>query len=279
MLAQALNEALHTLRSRPSIWLTGFIPSVLIPSALFLQYSFGSFVTSKAEIIAILILPFVFGGALEVTRAERGGIYDFARGGVSHYFRILLPSLLIGCAALLTIGAVVGTVTLLGISPGSGILGGAILGVALPFLLATFFYDTAAVYEKCRVLESIRRSVELVMLYPTRVFFFYALVILVSLAISVVMMVIWAGLLAERLTPLLSMQPEEIQVMTPTAFVDLIGHDGIILTAVLAAVATTLILPFVYAFKASFYKQISMVNPAPEPVAGEFDNKGRWYKY
>jgi hypothetical protein len=63
----------------------------------------------------------------------------------------------------------------------------------------------------------------------------------------------------------------------------MIGPDGIWITAAVIFLALLFIVPLLLAYKACFYRSIAGVaGVAPgveKPLTGEYDSKGRWYKY
>jgi hypothetical protein len=75
------------------------------------------------------------------------------------------------------------------------------------------------------------------------------------------------------------MNATEIQVVTPEYFTSLLGADGIIITSVIFAVGALVIVTVLYTYKACFYKVLSETKTPVTAVQGEYDEKGRWYKY
>ena len=90
----------------------------------------------------------------------------------------------------------------------------AFFGTAIPIGFFTMFYDNAAVFERTKVFESIRRSIEVVLRNPGASLGFLFVSILVSGIILFGLMVAWTGILYDQLLPLTLLSPEELQQIT-----------------------------------------------------------------
>ena len=59
----------------------------------------------------------------------------------------------------------------------------------------------------------------------------------------------------------------------------MIGQDGIWITALIIFCWVTLLITVLYTYKACFYRLVSGKIVQVQQQVGEFDSKGRWYKY
>jgi uncharacterized membrane protein len=60
----------------------------------------------------------------------------------------------------------------------------------------------------------------------------------------------------------------------------MIGPDGTVVTAACLFIGILVLLPILSAYKACFFRSISQGSVSTtQPMTGEFDSKGRWYKY
>lgn len=200
---------------------------------------------------------------------------EFFQSGKTYYFRILLPALVIFFAVILTVFLLAIPLALLGLGAAAG-MAPLLFGVLVSIIFFTFFYDTVAVFEETNVFESIRRSIEFVMNNLGSVLIFYLVNIVVFLVLGFVALFAWSALLMEKLEPLIYMSPDELETLMPGDILALIGTEGIWITAALYAVVIILFSAFLYTYKASFFR-----NHAEGMFAlqGEYDEKGRWYKY
>ena len=67
--------------------------------------------------------------------------------------------------------------------------------------------------------------------------------------------------------------------MTPDQFVLLMGHDGMWITAILICTGMLILLPLIITYKACFYRKIAGSPLIIQQQSGEYDSKGRYYKY
>jgi hypothetical protein len=198
---------------------------------------------------------------------------------LQYYFRILLPGLVILFAGILTLALLMIPLLLLGLSSTSTLLIGLVAGVAVPFVFVTYFFDVVAVFEESPVFETVRRSVEFVLTHISRVFRFYLVNIVISGAIVFGAAIVWTALLYEQLQPLTTMN--NTQMLTPEQLTALVGTSGIWATAVIFLICITFLFTLLWTYKACLYRSIPMAYEELQtvPQQGEYDSKGRWYKY
>lgn len=275
MALDTLREAWRTIRRFPLLFLVGFVAGILGAATLIIQVSGGIFFSERVTVLELLVLPFFIGGTLQIIQKQEGSLSVLWEGGRKYYFRILLATLVIVFAALLTMLVLIVPLTLLGIGIESGVLPFTLLGVSLPLAYFTLFYDTAAVLEDRKVLDSLRRSVEFVTNRGFSVFVFIAINILLLAGITMAFLIIWSIILAPQLEPL-ALNVTLGETISPDVILTVIGPSGIIVTAILYLVGITLSVTIFYAYKACFFRKYTS---GIAPIEGEFDEKGRWYKY
>ncbi len=275
MTLESITGAAGLLRQHPILWLIGGVMGVLAVLNLVIPIYGGAFYTQPLALLQVLVMPFLVGGVYGTIRAENFSVGAFVESGKTYYFRILLPSLVIFFAIILTL--ILLAIPLAFISAGAAATVTPLLfGVILSIAFFTFFYDAVAVFEETGVFESIRRSVEFVMNNIGSVLVFYLVNIVAFAALGFFGLFAWTALLVEKLEPLTTMSPEELQAVMPEDLLALIGTEGIWITAIVYAVVIVLFSVFLYAYKASFFKNHVGVSQVQQ---GEYDEKGRWYKY
>ena len=275
MTLESITGAAGLLRQHPILWLIGGVMGVLAVLNLVIPLYGGAFYTQPLALLQVLVMPFLVGGVYGTIRAENFSVGAFVESGKTYYFRILLPSLVIFFAIVLT--SILLAIPLALISAGAAATVTPLLfGVILSIAFFTFFYDAVAVFEETGVFESIRRSVEFVMNNIGSVLVFYLVNIVAFAALGFFGLFAWTALLVEKLEPLTTMSPEELQAVMPEDLLALIGTEGIWITAIVYAVVIVLFSVFLYAYKASFFKNHVGVSQVQQ---GEYDEKGRWYKY
>jgi hypothetical protein len=273
MTLESVTGAAGLLRQHPILWSVGLVMGALAALNLVVPVYGGAFYTEPLALLQALLTPFLAGGVYGTIRAENFSVSEFVRSGKTYYFRILLPTLVIFFAVMLTIVLLMIPLALLGAGAAAN-MAALLFGVILSIAFFTFFYDTVAVFEETGVFESIRRSIEFVMNNLGSVLVFYLINIAVFAVLGFLALFAWTALLLEKLEPLTTMSPEELQMVMPEDLLALIGTEGIWVTAIVYAVMIVLFSVFLYAYKASFFR-----NHAGVVQQGEYDEKGRWYKY
>ena len=281
MVSSTLHESLGLIARMPVLWIPGLYTGLLIAAGILAEYYAGTFFAGRLWIIGFVLLPLFVGGMLSAVKENTGDIRVFLRNGVRFYFRILLPGLVILFAGILTFALLTIPLLILGLPSASGLLIGLVAGVAVPFAFVTYFFDVIAVFEESPVFETVRRSVEFVLTHFSRVFRFYLVNIVIAVAIVFAAAVVWTAFLYEQLQPLTTMNTTEIQLLTPEQLTALVGTSGIWTTAVIFLLGVTILFTILWTYKACLYRSTPMTyqDIPVVPQQGEFDSKGRWYKY
>ena len=280
MIASSLLSAAALLRA-PAAWLPGIVLGGIAAGVVLVQYHFGIFLAERLLIIPLAVLPFFMAGLLHLADTGETSLQVFFEGGMSGYFRVLLPMLLVLFGIVLTILLILIPLFILG--QGTQALSFLVMTVPLSILFFTFFSDTAAVFERKPVFESIRRSVEFVLRNSRACLLFYLLSLGIAALIGFTMMLAWTAVLYERLVPLAGMTPEDMQTFTIADFNALLSADGTFVTALILFAGLAVAFSLLYAFKACFFRD-SIVKAGEEegktvPLEGEYDSKGRYYRY
>ncbi|MDD1660848.1 MAG: hypothetical protein LUQ49_00105 [Methanomicrobiales archaeon] len=277
MIRDSLREALARMADTPALWITGLYLGGIFALDLLIPATGNTVLGARIGFLGLCALPFFIGGMYGAIKGDDRGIRGYLGAGARYYFRILIAGTVILAAALLTVILVMVPFTLLGGSP-LEFLPAALLGVAIPFAFFTFFFDTAAVFEDRKVLDSIRRSVEFVTGSPLRAVIFYLLSLVLGFLIFLPASVLWSFIIADRIEPLVGANITVLQNMTATQLVEIIGVPGLEAGAVIGFLAVTFGATLLFSFKACFYRRAAVAAPAPEAM-GEYDEKGRWYRY
>lgn len=275
MVLESLKSAMSGL-SQLSRWLPGIASGLFAASFIILEYYFGLFLAERLWVLEMVIFPIFISGLMYQVKTGEQTLSSFFSGGISFYFRVLLPSLVIFFGALLTIFLLLIPLMALGLAETA--LTFMVFSVSVSVLFFTFFYDAAAVFEERKVIDSIRRSVEFVLHQAHACLIFY----IVSLAIGCVIffgtLIVWTALLYDRLESIAAMSTADLQSFTFEQFNTLLGADGILISAALLFIAVTVTITIIYGFKACFFRDSIETEPN-ETSLGEYDQKGRWFKY
>lgn len=281
MILDTVREAFTLIRSYPVVILPGIIIGILSFLELILALSIDAFYADFLRVFQIFLLPFLIAGVYGVIKKKDPGFKGFFEEGARYYFRILLPTILILFAVLVTTFLVMIPLAVLGMAEDMSIAVMVLVGVLLPIAMFTFFYDTAAVFEDRKVFDSILRSVSVVLGRFIPCLLFFLLLVGITIIIFLVATMILSVLLAESLEPLLQMSQAELELLTPSDILALIGDQGILVMSMVYIIALGLIATLLYPLKAAFFLRITG-EFEEMPIAqlqGEYDEKGRYYKY
>jgi hypothetical protein len=288
MVLKELQEAVRVVGQTPVLWIPGIVAG-LLGAVLWILFNLsGTFFTSRLVIIAGLVMVLFVAGTFGLVKKNETGAGTMVREGVGYYFRVLLPWLVI-LFILLLVFALIMIVTIISTGGSTDYEGTGLLAVfvMIPTLFLTFFCDTAAVFEDLRVFASLRRSIGIVASHAWEVLGFFVTCLVLLFLDFFVFALIWEGLLFDKLQPLVDYynssaynETQFASMFTPQQLVTLIGPDGMWITAAVIFLAVVFLVPLLLAFKACFYRSmIGSPVATVQQITGEFDSKGRWYKY
>ena len=275
-----LKEAILLLKRMPSLWIPGIVGGILAAALWVTLNLSGTFFASRLLVIFGLVLLLFTTGMLVIIRNNEGDFRTMLTGGIRYYFRVLLPQLIIIFGVMLIFTLVMVTFSLIGASSDISMVTALTFGFMIPIVLLTFFYDTAAVFEERKVFESIQRSIQLVMTHISDVITFLLVCAAMSIGIIFILMIIWEAFLYDRLEPITLYNETQLQTFTPEQLIALIGPWGMWITAIILFIGVFLILPLLYTYKACFFRKLARgAVIIQQPTTGDYDSKGRWYKY
>jgi len=275
-----LKEAIILLKRLPSLWIPGIVGGILAAALWVTLNLSGTFFAGRLLLISGLVLLIFTTGMLVIIRNDEGDIRTMLAGGIRYYFRVLLPQLIIIFGVMLIFTLVMVTFSLIGASSDISMVIALTFGFMIPTVILTFFYDTAAVFEERKVFESIRRSIQLVMTHINDVIAFLFVCAGISIGIIFMLMIIWEGFLYDKLEPITRYNETQLQTFTPDQLIALVGPGGIWITAIILFIGVFLLLPLLYTYKACFFKKLARgAVIIQQPTTGDYDSKGRWYKY
>jgi hypothetical protein len=275
-----LKEALLLLKRVPLLWIPGIIGGFLAASLWVTFNLAGTFFSSRLLVIAWLVLMVFTTGMLVIIRNNEADIRAMLAGGVRYYFRVLLPQLVIIFIGIIVVLLVMITFGLIGAPSDTSMAAALSIGFMIPTIILTFFFDTAAVFEDRKVFESLKRSIQLVFGHINDVVAFLLVWAAIFFGIIFCLMVVWEAFLFDKLEPITRYNETQLLAFTPDQLLAMIGPDGMWITALLLFVGGLLLIPVFCSYKACFYKKLAQgVVITQEPTTGEYDSKGRYYKY
>jgi hypothetical protein len=275
-----LKEAITLLKRMPSLWIPGIVGGILAAVLWVTLNLSGTFFASRLLVIFGLVLLLFTTGMLVVIRNNEGDLRTMLAGGIRYYFRVLLPQLIIIFGVMLIFTLVMVTFSLIGASSDISMVIALTFGSMIPTVLLTFFYDTAAVFEERKVFDSIRRSIQLVMTHINDVIVFLFVCVIITFSTIIVLYTVWIAALYDELEPITRYNETQLQTFTPEQFIAIIGPGGMWITAILLFTGIFLLLPLLYTYKACFFRKLARgATIIQQQTTGEYDSKGRWFKY
>ena len=272
-------EAVILLIRIPALWIPGVIGGFLA-ATLFVIYNFsGAFYAGRLLILSGLVLLLFTTGMLATIKKNEGNIRTLLEGGSRYYFRVLLPQLIIIFTVILIVTFVMITLSFIGASDVSSITA-LTFGFLIPLIVLTIFYDNAAVFEDRKVLDSIRRSIRLVMTYLREVITFLFVCAVISIGIIFSLMIVWEAFLYDKLEPITRYNETQLQTFSPDQLITIIGPGGMWITVIILFIGFFLLIPLLFSYKACVFRKLTRETVIiQQETNGEYDSKGRWYKY
>jgi hypothetical protein len=275
-----LKEAIILLKRIPSLWIPGIVGGILAAALWVTLNLSGTFFATRLLVIFGLVLLLFTTGMLVIIRDNEGDLRTMLAGGKRYYFRVLLPQLIIIFGVILIFTLLMVTFGLIGASSDINMVTALTFGFMIPILLLTFFYDNAAVFEERKVFESIRRSIQLVMTHINEMIAFLFVCAAFIIGITFMLMIIWEAFLYNNLEPITRYNETQLQTFTPDQLMALIGPGGMWITAIILFIGVFLLLPLLYTYKACFFRKLARgASIIQQQTTGEYDSKGRWFKY
>jgi len=280
MAVAELREAIGLLFRMPLLWIPGLVGGLFAAIIWLTVFVSGAFYTGRLFILFALALLFFITGMYSLIHTNTATIRGLAEGGMNYYFRVLLPQIVLGFLLLLVFILCTVVFSLLGLGSDIGLITALTFGILIPTFMLTFFFDTAAVFEDRKVFESLQRSILLVSENMMDVISFFLVAAFVSFSVIFGLMIVWEAFLFDKLKPIMDFTEAQREAFTPDQLLAMIGQDGIWVTAAVIFVGVLILLPVLFSYKACFYRKIAGGTSADgKPMNGEYDSKGRWYKY
>jgi hypothetical protein len=276
MVLSTLRETWEMVRRFPLLFLFGLTTGIIVAIMLLIQLYGEGFFAERVIVLMLLGLPFLAGGTLQMVQKNQGTLSVLVEGGKKNYFRILLATLVFLFIGAITVFALIIPLNLLGFEIDTGILPFSLFGVFIPILYFTLFYDVAAVFEDRKVLDSLRRSVEFVTNRGFSVFLFILVNILILIGVTVALSILWSIVFTPQLETL-AMNVTAGETVYPEMIAAALGPSGMGISTLFIAVWFTIMVTLFYVHKACFFRKYATGTAAP--LIGEYDEKGRWYKY
>ena len=271
-------DVLRLLKRMPGLFIPGVLIAVLDAIQIWFSLTGETFIAPRLLALELVLMPFAFAAVYGAIKADDASFMSLVREGSRNYFRVLLPGLLVAFGAVAIALVATGLMAVLVQTESIGLVALVMLVAIGVFALLTLFYDTAAVFEEQSVFNAIRRSVAVAIGAPMAVLRYLLTAVLVGVGIGLPLLVIWTAVLYQQLVPITTMTPVEAAAFTQEQLISLIGTNGAMVTTVLYFVGFLLFFTLMTAYTALLFKEVAVAEASVEPQ-GEYDEKGRYYRY
>jgi len=283
MVLKPLSDSIHLLK-HPVLWIPGIYAGIITAITIWLEFSGGVFIAGKVIFLGAIIAPFFIGGALGCMSQTGYHLTGFCRNAVRYYFPVLLVYILAITISILLLILFSIPFAIAGLGSDPTMIGGLFIGIIVPVILFSFFAENVAVSEGLKVFASLKQS----MILASRSFSAIIICIIVTAlhagVLTIIIATVWGMILSEKFSQYLDLtMTEQQQVFSGYGLAEwqqTLGPDGIIVTAIMVGIFIAMLTAFFVVYKHQCYQAAASV-PAPviRQQTGEFDEKGRWYKY
>lgn len=270
-------DTLRLLKRMPGLFIPGLLIAVLDAIQIWFSLTGETFIAPRLLAVELVLMPFAFAAVYGAIKADDASFMSLLREGSRNYFRVLLPGLVVALGAVAIAVIATGLMTILVQTESVGLIVLMMMMVIGAFALLTLFFDTAAVFEEQSVFNAIRRSVVVVTGAPLVAIRYLITAVLVAVGVGIPLLIIWTAALYQQLVPITTMTPAEMAAFTQEQFISLIGTNGFLVTTVLYFVGVLLVFTLMTTYKALLFREF--VVEAPVEQVGEYDEKGRYYRY
>jgi hypothetical protein len=248
-----------------------------------LSFSGGQFIAGKLLFLGAVIFPFLVAGALGCMKTGDYSVGMFARSAIRYYFPVLLPVIVVIAIIFLLLLLFSIPFAIAGLGSDPAMIGGLFIGIIVPVLLFAFYSDNVAVTEDLKILGTLKRS----MILASRSFLAVLGCLITSMiaagVLGIVLATVWGMILADKFAPYINLgYAEQQKVFSGFGLADwqkILGSDGILVTAVILGLYTMVMVVFFILLKHQSYRHVCSIPEITPPTVGEYDEKGRWYKY
>ena len=281
MAVQSLGEAVGWMLRSPYVWLSGLWTAAVLLLAWYLYTNIGIMTAFSVAFVLAFVLPALIAGTYGIVAESESSFRVFRRYAVCCYFRQLLTSILVFLIAWVFSQFISYMLLVLGFGMGASMQ--VALFVFIPVIFFCYFADVTAVINEKRIFASVKDSFLRVANGSFSLAVFYLINIGLLILASFVLSLVFAVFAGDALLPVASMTQDEILSLSQDELLAIMSAPEVVFAGFAAfAVCAVFFVPLFTLYKVCFFgRRAALVLPdviLREPV-GEYDEKGRWYKY
>ena len=280
MIQTALRNTFSKLIHTPLLWISGVYAGLIMTSVIWLEFSDGMFLAGKIAMLSLIAAPFLVGMMNFNLQTGEKSLREILSAGLKNYFPIVLPCITLAGMMFILMLLLSIPLSIMGFGGDPYTLTGLTIGIVIPALIFSLYIDNVAVCEKRNIFGTLKRSLELVSMNFFGAIGYYIISAFFILGVSLFGAFLWGIILADKFTPFIEMnmtvQQETFSHYTLVDWQNLIGPEGSLVTAIVFGIVSCIVVPFLIVFKYQCYLELSQQTIVEY---GEFDEKGRWYKY
>lgn len=289
MALKSFTDTLRLLVITPYVWISGIFSCLAILLTYFIYLNFGLTAAVVTSVISLFVFVAFLPGTYGVILENHGSPSVFLRYIKFGYLRCIFPVIFLVALVFIATDSVVYVLMDLGFDAGVYLY--VIMFIAIPFLFFFYFADMTSLIGNGGLFKSLRESALRVMMGSYSITIFYivniAAFLLMYFVVSAIISVYAVGSMdfLFNLTDaeIISMSQTELVALAESSVDTFLASDmAVFASVVAAAVCSLFFIPFFSTYKACFFKR--MITTIPQAIKkieedGEFDSKGRWFKY
>jgi hypothetical protein len=267
----------------PHVWISGIFSALAILLTYYLAFTVSEVAGLAVMVIFFFAFPYILAGTYGVlidNNKKKGAFKIYARYG---FRRCLFPNILLVLLTWFLMNLATSLLLIFGVSPEMALY--VSLFVVIPLVFFCYFADITAIRHNLTMGQAVKDSAKRVSAGSFSITAFYLMNIALLFFASFFMSFVMSFVGFEALMPLTELTEEAVASMPLEELTALVLTPEVIFATVISLAVTALVfVPFFVSFKTYFFKRMLTVyngsayhRPAEEE--GEYDEKGRWFKY
>jgi len=283
MVFTSLAQAVKAYGKMPHVWISGIFSALAILLTYYLAFTVSEVAGLAVMVIFFFAFPYILAGTYGVlidNNKNKGAFKIYARYG---FRRCLFPNILLVLLTWFLMNLATSLLLIFGVSPEMALY--VSLFVVIPLVFFCYFADITAIRHNLTMGQAVKDSAKRVSAGSFSITAFYLMNIALLFFASFFMSFVMSFVGFEALMPLTELTEEAVASMPLEELTALVLTPEVIFATVISLAVTALVfVPFFVSFKTYFFKRMLTVyngsayhRPAEEE--GEYDEKGRWFKY